>query len=138
MASHPQNNGAPPPLNRHPPPPCIRLLWHPTQFSILDRPLPDTFRFLNPWESPLPLSNFLSSTDAGATKAILTSGMSPITTDMLWWLPEVRLVITTSAGLKHIDLAKCRRRGIVITNTGDTYSEDTADLATTVPPDWLT
>ncbi|KAL3745983.1 hypothetical protein ACJRO7_014997 [Eucalyptus globulus] len=128
MAYYPQNDGAPPPLNCRPPPLCIRLLRHPTQFSVLDYPILNTFCFLNPWESTLPLSDFLSFIDARVAKAILTSGMSPITTDMLRWLPEVRLVITTNAGLNHIDLAKCQRRGIVIANTRDTYSEDVVDF----------
>ncbi|KAL3738695.1 hypothetical protein ACJRO7_020125 [Eucalyptus globulus] len=128
MTSHPQNDGAPPPLDRRPPPPVL-LLRHPTQFSVLDRPLPDTFRFLKPWKSPLPLGDFLSSADARAAEAILTSGMTPVTAEMLRRLPGVRLVVTTSAGLEHIDVAECRRRGIAVANAGDAYSEDVADLA---------
>ncbi|KAL3738696.1 hypothetical protein ACJRO7_020126 [Eucalyptus globulus] len=129
MASHLQNDGAPPPLHRRPPP-CVLLLRHPTQFSVHNRPLPDTFRFLKPWESPLPLDDFLSSSaDARTAEAILTSGMTPVTADTLRRLPGVRLVVTTSVGLNHIDVAECRRRGIAIANAGDAYSEDVADLA---------
>ncbi|KAI3429010.1 uncharacterized protein J3R85_008829 [Psidium guajava] len=128
MASHPQNDGGPPPHHRRPLP-CILLLRHPPHFSLLNRPLPDNFHFLKPWESPLPLHDFLSSADAGSADAILTSGGAPITADMLRRLPKVRLVITTSAGLNHIDLAECRRRGIAIASAGDVYSEEVADLA---------
>ncbi|KAF8036174.1 hypothetical protein BT93_C2009 [Corymbia citriodora subsp. variegata] len=129
MASHPPNDGAPPPVDRRPPP-CVLLLRQPIQFSLLDRPLPeDNFRFLKPWESPLPLDDFLSSADARSAEAILTSGLTPVTADMLRRLPDVRLVATTSAGLNHIDLAECRRRGIAVTTAGDAYSEDAADLA---------
>ncbi|XP_048131916.1 glyoxylate/hydroxypyruvate reductase HPR3-like [Rhodamnia argentea] len=130
MASHPQKDGAPPPFGRRPPrPPCVLLLRHPLQFSLFNRPLPDNFHFLKPWESPLPLDDFLSSDNACSAEAILTSGKVPVTADMLRRLPEVRLVVTTSAGLNHIDLAECRRRGIAIANAGGAYSEDVADLA---------
>ncbi|KAI6706724.1 hypothetical protein NL676_009686 [Syzygium grande] len=128
MAFHPQDDGAPPPL-RHRPPPCVLLLRHPPHFALLDRPLPDGFRFLKPWESPLPLDDFLSSPDARPAEAILTSGGAPVTADMLRRLPGVRLVVTTSAGLNHIDLAECRRRGIAIASAGDVYSDEVADLA---------
>ncbi|KAK3429856.1 hypothetical protein EUGRSUZ_E01346 [Eucalyptus grandis] len=55
--------------------------------------------------------------------------MTPVTAEMLRRLPGVRLVVTTSAGLEHIDVAECRRRGIAVANAGDAYSEDVADLA---------
>ncbi|XP_030520152.2 glyoxylate/hydroxypyruvate reductase HPR3-like [Rhodamnia argentea] len=128
MASHPHHDGAPPPLHRRPPP-RVLLLRHPPHFTLLNRPLPDNFHFLKPWESSLPLHDFLSSADARSAEAILTSGGAPVTADMLRRLPEVRLVVTTSAGLNHIDLAECRRRGIAIASAGDVYSEEVADLA---------
>ncbi|XP_039167910.1 glyoxylate/hydroxypyruvate reductase HPR3-like [Eucalyptus grandis] len=128
MASHPENDGPPPPLGRRAPP-CVLLLCHPIEFSLLDRPLPDNFRFLKPWESPLPLDDFLSSADARPAEAILTNGRAPVTADMLRRLPGVRLVFTSSAGVNHIDLAECRRRGIAVAGAGDAYSEDVADLA---------
>ncbi|KAF8036175.1 hypothetical protein BT93_C2010 [Corymbia citriodora subsp. variegata] len=129
MASHPQHDGAPPPLSRRPPP-CVLLLRHPLEFSLVNRSLPeDDFRFLKPWESPLPLDDFLSSADARPAEAILTNGRASVTADMLQRLPDVRLVATASAGLNHIDLAECRRRGIAVVTAGDVYSEDVADLA---------
>ncbi|KAF8028244.1 hypothetical protein BT93_E0987 [Corymbia citriodora subsp. variegata] len=48
---------------------------------------------------------------------------------MLRQLPKVRLVVNTSVGLNHINLAECWRRGIAITGAGDTKSEEVADLA---------
>ncbi|XP_010056260.2 glyoxylate/hydroxypyruvate reductase HPR3 [Eucalyptus grandis] len=122
------SRAAPPPLPRRPPP-RVLLLRHPHHFSLLDRPLPDGFRFLKPWESPLPLDGFLSSADARSAEAILTSARAPVNADLLRRLPEVRLVISTSAGHNHIDLAECRRRGIAVAGAGDTKSEEVADLA---------
>ncbi|KAI6706721.1 hypothetical protein NL676_009683 [Syzygium grande] len=93
-------------------------------------PSPNDFRFLRPWESPLPVGDFLSSSaDARSAEAILTSGLDAVTADVLRRLPSLRLVVTTGAGLDHIDLAECRRRGIAIACAGDTYSEEVADLA---------
>ncbi|XP_010056262.2 glyoxylate/hydroxypyruvate reductase HPR3 [Eucalyptus grandis] len=129
MASLPRNDGAPPPPPPPPPPPRVLLLRHPHHFSLIDRPLPDGFLFLKPWESPLPFDDFLSSADARAAEAIYSSGREPVTADMLRRLPEARLVVTTSAGLNHIDLAECRRRGVAIACSGDVYTDDVADLA---------
>ena len=37
--------------------------------------------------------------------------------------------MTTSAGVNHIDLEECRRRGVLVANVGETYSKDVADYA---------
>ena len=44
-------------------------------------------------------------------------------------LPSLRLVVGFSIGLDHVDLAKCRRCGIAVTNSGDANSENVADYA---------
>ena len=38
-------------------------------------------------------------------------------------------MIGTSAGVDHVDLEECRRRGIRVTSAGDAFSEDGADYA---------
>ncbi|MEN9315228.1 MAG: hypothetical protein RIS35_1621 [Pseudomonadota bacterium] len=43
--------------------------------------------------------------------------------------PKVRIVATGSVGFNHIDLAACKSRGIVVTNTPDVLTEATADMA---------
>ncbi|KAF5466920.1 hypothetical protein F2P56_016801 [Juglans regia] len=85
------------------------------------------FRVLKAWESQLPLDQFLTI-HAKSVQALL---MSPrqLTTNILQLLPSLQLVVTASAGLDHIDLPECRRRGISIANANDTYSEDVADIA---------
>jgi glyoxylate/hydroxypyruvate reductase len=37
--------------------------------------------------------------------------------------------VTTSAGVSHIDLEECRRRGVQVANVGETFSNDVADYA---------
>ena len=51
------------------------------------------------------------------TADILESGRGRVKIRQLWW------------GVSHIDLAACKRLGIVVTNTPDVLTEPTADLA---------
>ncbi|KAL2515009.1 D-isomer specific 2-hydroxyacid dehydrogenase family protein [Forsythia ovata] len=56
-------------------------------------------------------------------------GKSPITAHMLSLLPSLQLVITSGTEVNHIDIPECRCRGISVANTGDVFSDDTADYA---------
>ena len=42
---------------------------------------------------------------------------------------QLRLIASFGAGTDHVDIAAARARGIVVTNTPDVLTEDTADLA---------
>ncbi|XP_019184523.1 PREDICTED: hydroxyphenylpyruvate reductase-like [Ipomoea nil] len=44
-------------------------------------------------------------------------------------LPKLEIVSSFSVSLDKIDLAKCREKGIRVTNTPDVLTEDVADLA---------
>ncbi|XP_065864815.1 glyoxylate/hydroxypyruvate reductase HPR3-like [Euphorbia lathyris] len=110
--------------------PEVLICREPPSFSVIgEQAFTSTkFRFLKAYESPLPLHQFLA-TRAQSVRAILSSGGAPVTADLLQFLPSVRLVVTTSAGLNQIDIPECRRRGIAIANSGNVYSPDVADLA---------
>ncbi|XP_008783589.2 glyoxylate/hydroxypyruvate reductase HPR3-like [Phoenix dactylifera] len=86
------------------------------------------FRFLKPWESPLPRDEFLAA-HAGAVQALLCPGPTPVDAQLLAYLPRLELVVASSAGVNHIDVAACRRRGIAITNAGNAFTDDVADYA---------
>ncbi|MBO39804.1 MAG: D-glycerate dehydrogenase, partial [Rhodospirillaceae bacterium] len=43
--------------------------------------------------------------------------------------PSVRMIANFGAGVDHIDIDAARSSGIVVTNTPDVLTEDTADLA---------
>ena len=43
--------------------------------------------------------------------------------------PRVRALCNFGAGVNHIDLAACRAAGIIVTNTPDVLTDDTADIA---------
>ncbi|CAN1792856.1 Glyoxylate/hydroxypyruvate reductase HPR3 [Linum perenne] len=72
---------------------------------------------------------FLLTTHAQSVRAILSTGKFPIPAETLQLLPNVRAIVTTGAGLNHLDLPECRRRGIKIANAGDVFSADGADYA---------
>lgn len=43
--------------------------------------------------------------------------------------PSLKLIANYGAGVDHIDVEGARRRGIIVTNTPDVMTEDTADMA---------
>lgn len=110
--------------------PKVLLLKPPPDYALFgDECFPSTkFQFLKAWESTLRLDQFLK-THAQSVQAILSSGGAPVTAEIIRLMPALRMVMTTSAGLNHIDMAECRRRGITIANAGNVFSEDVADLA---------
>lgn len=61
----------------------------------------------------------------------LVFGSGPVRVDagFLDAVPSLRCVLTVSAGLNHIDLHECARRGVAVTNAGGIYSADVADYA---------
>lgn len=61
---------------------------------------------------------------------LLCSSSNKLTPEVVAALPEsVRILATFSVGHEHIDLAACKARGIVVTNTPDVLSAATADVA---------
>ncbi|CAI9101642.1 OLC1v1039012C1 [Oldenlandia corymbosa var. corymbosa] len=94
-----------------------------------EKQLSEKFRVLKPWESPLPLQQFLR-THARNTRALICSGaFKYLGAETLDLLPSLRLVVTSSAGLDHIDLQECRRRDIAVAYAGTIFSADVADMA---------
>ncbi|KAJ7962262.1 Glyoxylate/hydroxypyruvate reductase HPR3 [Quillaja saponaria] len=69
------------------------------------------------------LIQFLTThnTKPSAIRAIVCGGAHPVTADVLRLLPSVKLVVCTSAGLDHIDLIECRRRGIQVLGIGGLF-----------------
>ncbi|CAL9127329.1 unnamed protein product, partial [Musa acuminata var. zebrina] len=96
--------------------------------SFFDAALSNKFRFLKPWESSLPLFDFLAA-HAVSVRVLLCSGQSSVDDDVLARLPALELLVASSAGVDHIDLAACRRLGISVTNAGSAFTDDAADYA---------
>ncbi|KAL5976525.1 hypothetical protein ACLOJK_020858 [Asimina triloba] len=109
---------------------------------LLLRPLPPffhdalarKFRLLIPFppqhHSSLPIHHFLT-THSSSIQAMLCTPLDSHSLDsaLLDCLPHLRCVASFSAGVDHIDVPECRRRGIAVTNAGTAFSEDVADYA---------
>ncbi|KAL8235762.1 hypothetical protein R6Q59_016843 [Mikania micrantha] len=112
-------------------PPHLRqvlVLRPPPVFAVHEQYISNKFHILKAYESPLPTRDFLQA-NAQSVKAVLCSGSGPITADVLRDLPALEIVVSTTTGVNHIDMAECRRRGIRVTNVGDLFSDDVADVA---------
>ncbi|KAF3442265.1 hypothetical protein FNV43_RR16181 [Rhamnella rubrinervis] len=113
----------------HPELPQVIVLKSPPVFRQFEDHFSSRFHLLKAWESELPQDQYLA-TYAQSAQAILCFGSGPrISADIIRQLPSLRLVVTTSAGLNHIDLSECRARGIAVANAGDVFSADCADYA---------
>ncbi|XP_022147100.1 glyoxylate/hydroxypyruvate reductase HPR3-like, partial [Momordica charantia] len=110
--------------------PEVLALGSPLVFSLLESQFPNRFHFLKPWLSKLPLLQFLTSY-AQSTQALIIRGGGSIklTPALLHCLPSLKLVVTSSVGVDHLDLPELRRRGVAVANAGNIFSDDVADLA---------
>ncbi|XP_076951946.1 glyoxylate/hydroxypyruvate reductase HPR3-like [Bidens hawaiensis] len=108
--------------------PTVLLLGPPYVFKFYEKQFSEKYSFLKPWESSMPLLQFLSA-HGGSVKAAFCSGTSYITSDVLQNLPELRFITTSSAGLDCIDLRECKQRGVKVANAGSIFSQDVADMA---------
>jgi lactate dehydrogenase-like 2-hydroxyacid dehydrogenase len=63
-------------------------------------------------------------------EGVLTCGTERWTADVVASLPErVRIIASFGVGYEHVDVAACKARGIVASNTPDVLTEATADVA---------
>ncbi|KAL6290125.1 hypothetical protein ACE6H2_007635 [Prunus campanulata] len=109
--------------------PKVLLLLPNPCFTQVEANNSHKFHFLKAWASPLPQDQFLE-THAGSVQVLLSSSIGPpITAQILHLLPSLKLLVTISAGLDHIDLAKCRARGVAIASASKIFAEDVADMA---------
>lgn len=74
----------------------------------------------------LPRSEWPLLADADA---LLPTPRERVTAEVLAAAPRVRLVASHSVGVDHVDLAACRARRVLVTNTPDVLTDATADLA---------
>ncbi len=74
----------------------------------------------------LPRSEWPLLADADA---LLPTPRERVTAEVLAAAPRVRIVASHSVGVDHVDLAACRTRGVLVTNTPDVLTDATADLA---------
>ncbi|VYS45859.1 unnamed protein product [Arabidopsis thaliana] len=109
--------------------PPVVLLHRPPSLTFMDEILTREFRTLiTDTSSSESLPSFLPR-HASSARAFVITGRLPVTEELLSHLPSLQILVCTSVGIDHIDLAACKRRGIVITNAGNAFSDDVADCA---------
>ena len=94
--------------------------------------LRERYRVLDFLTSGEPLPAFLAAAAAAdPPRAALVVGGDSARVDAAFLdaVPSLRFVFSTGAGLDHIDLAECARRGVAVANSGTVYSTDVADHA---------
>ncbi|KAJ4832070.1 hypothetical protein Tsubulata_043711 [Turnera subulata] len=69
------------------------------------------------------------STHRAAIRAVVGNSTAGADAELIDQLPNLEIVSSFSVGLDKIDLAKCKERGIRVTNTPDVLTDDVADLA---------
>jgi hydroxypyruvate reductase 2 len=91
------------------------------------------FRLLDLHASPLPVDAFLAAAAAADDPPRVTvvpgSGVVRVDAVFLDAVPSLRCVVSVSAGLNHVDLPECARRGVAVANAAGIYSCDVADYA---------
>ncbi|XP_019103210.1 glyoxylate/hydroxypyruvate reductase HPR3 isoform X2 [Beta vulgaris subsp. vulgaris] len=99
-------------------------------YTLYEAEFSQHFHFIKSYESPVPLPISLAAANSAGVTVMLIGGYIPINAkDILDHLPSLRCIVSITAGLNHIDLQECHRRGIAVTSAGDTYSDDCADFA---------
>ncbi|KAH7512825.1 hypothetical protein FEM48_Zijuj12G0131000 [Ziziphus jujuba var. spinosa] len=124
---------SPVPFQHHHQPQHLKVLLiqkPPSSIPVESHLISKNFHVLKAWESPELLEQILSS-HADSIQALICydDGTNVVDAGFLRQLPALRLVVTITAAVNHIDMAECRQRGIAVANSGMVYSEDVADMA---------
>jgi hydroxypyruvate reductase 2 len=95
--------------------------------------LRERFRLHDFRASGEPLAAFLAAAAAepDPPRAAIVVGGGSVVVDVSFLdaVPSLRCVVSTGAGVDHIDVAECERRGVAVGNSGEVYSTDVADYA---------
>jgi lactate dehydrogenase-like 2-hydroxyacid dehydrogenase len=104
------------------------LMLHPFN-AYLEQELDRRCRLIRFWESPPECRDAFLRAHAGSIRAVVGNAQHGADADLIDALPELEIVASFSVGIDRVDLAKCRERGIRVTNTPDVLTDDVADLA---------
>ncbi|CAL5034085.1 unnamed protein product [Urochloa decumbens] len=114
------------------PPPAV-LLFRRRLDAAFDAALRQRYRVLDFFASGEPLQDFLAGAAAlpdPPRAAVVVGGFAArVDAAFLDAAPSLAFVFSTGAGVDHIDLRECARRGVAVANSGTVYSADVADHA---------
>ncbi|CAL5029040.1 unnamed protein product [Urochloa decumbens] len=119
--------------DEEPPPPPAVLLFRRRLDAAFDAALRQRYRVLDFFALGEPLQDFLANAAAlpDPPRAAIVVGCFAARVDaaFLEAAPSLAFVFSTGAGVDHIDLCECARRGVAVANSGTVYSADVADHA---------
>lgn len=97
--------------------------------SYLEEELNKRYKLFRLWESPPESRMDFLRCHAPSIRAVVGNAHVGADAETIDALPKLEIVSCFSVGLDKVDLAKCKERGIRVTNTPDVLTEDVADLA---------
>ncbi|GJM84423.1 hypothetical protein PR202_ga00091 [Eleusine coracana subsp. coracana] len=97
--------------------------------DYLEQELGCRFRLLRLCDSPPDRRDDFLRAHAGSVRAIVTGGGDGADAALIDALPGLEIIASYSVGVDRVDLARCRERGIRVTNTPGVLTDDVADLA---------
>ncbi|KAG8045763.1 hypothetical protein GUJ93_ZPchr0008g13665 [Zizania palustris] len=97
--------------------------------EYLEQELDRRCRLVRLWESPPDRRADFVRAHAASIRAVVGSPGYGAYAALIDSLPALEIIASFSVGIDHIDLAKCKERGIRVTNTPDVLTDDVADLA---------
>lgn len=108
---------------------CV-LLLHPMG-EYLEQELGRRCRLLRfCWDSPQDRRDDFLRTHGPSVRALVTVGaFSGADAALIDALPRLEIIACYSVGFDSVDLARCRDRGVRVTNTPGVLTDDVADLA---------
>ncbi|KAJ4812397.1 Glyoxylate reductase [Rhynchospora pubera] len=70
-----------------------------------------------------------SPLSASVHAALISGAYNRVDPALLDQYPSLRCLVNTGAGVNHINLEECKRRGVQVANVGETHSKNVADYA---------
>ncbi len=95
---------------------------HPGQFESLE----NDFKIIRLWKERDPDAAIREN--AHDIRAVMTF-LAPVREGLIAALPNLEIIAAGAVGIDHIDIKAAQARNIIVTNTPDVLTEDTADLA---------
>ncbi|KAF0917336.1 hypothetical protein E2562_017510 [Oryza meyeriana var. granulata] len=97
--------------------------------AYLEQELDRRCRLFRLWETPPDRRADFLRANAASIRAVVPYAALGVDAAMIDALPALEIVASFSVGIDRVDLARCRERGIRVTNTPDVLTDDVADLA---------
>ncbi|TVU06878.1 hypothetical protein EJB05_46914, partial [Eragrostis curvula] len=112
-------------------PPSLIIICPGASFAAALRQRFHVLDFFSSGQSPEAFLAAAAAAVPGPPRAAVVWAGGPFRVDAAFLdaVPSLRCVISTAAGVDHIDLHECARRGVVVANSGNVYSTDVADHA---------